>query len=94
MGVLGLHKAISGHLSVPGTALPSAGTALPSAPPCAVTISRSRACGQHPDVTLLSWGWSVGQEALDFGRPVSWLAGGGDPLVRSLLETSPGMGTS
>ena len=87
MGVLGLHKAMSGHLSVPETALPVA-------VPCAVTISRSRACGQHPDVTLLSWGWSVGPEALDFGRPVSWLAGGIDPLVRSPLETSPGMGTS
>ena len=87
MGVLGLHKAYSGHLSVPEMALPGAA-------PFAVAISRSRVSGQHPDVSLLSWGWSVGPEALDFGRPVSWLAGGGDPLVRSPLEASPGMGTS
>jgi len=39
MGVLGLHKAMLGHLSVPETALPVAAT-------CAVTISRSRACGR------------------------------------------------
>jgi len=64
MGVLGLHLAGSGHLSVPETALPVAA-------PCAVTISRSHLSGQHPDVSLLSWGWSLGPEAIDFGRPVS-----------------------
>jgi len=44
MGVLGLHKAISGHMSVPEMALPVAA-------PCAVTSSRSHVGGQHLDVS-------------------------------------------